>query len=230
LPQRDHTPSTIMSPARNQPWSRTEVSPGARAHTTPLLQRAHAPPPTNTAGGLDRTDSTSKQGASCCRKGFARDFRRSGARRARIGPVAQSIGKERDHALAVGDSFVSHGHAQTGDGVQEISGTDVGANLATGCRGFEQQSEGGSEPLPEVPGQFVERRLAGVKGRSESWFEREELGVPVQPVRECCCWLLCGGQGLRRISAGIYLALKHGLDQIRALRKVPVQRSNSDAG
>jgi hypothetical protein len=37
------TPSNIMSPARNHPESRTEVSPGARAHNQPL-QRAHAPP------------------------------------------------------------------------------------------------------------------------------------------------------------------------------------------
>jgi hypothetical protein len=37
------TPSNILSPARNQPGSRTEVSPGARAHNTALSQRAHAP-------------------------------------------------------------------------------------------------------------------------------------------------------------------------------------------
>src|SRR6266699_3385017 len=37
------TPSNIMSPTRNQPESRTEVSPGARAHNQPL-QRANAPP------------------------------------------------------------------------------------------------------------------------------------------------------------------------------------------
>jgi hypothetical protein len=38
------TPSNILSPARNQPGSRTEVSPGARAHNTAHSQRAHAPP------------------------------------------------------------------------------------------------------------------------------------------------------------------------------------------
>jgi hypothetical protein len=38
------TPSNIMSPARNQPEPRTEVSPGARAHNTRPSQRAHAPP------------------------------------------------------------------------------------------------------------------------------------------------------------------------------------------
>ena len=40
------TPSTIMSPARNQPGSWTEISLGARAHTT-ILQRANAPPTAN---------------------------------------------------------------------------------------------------------------------------------------------------------------------------------------
>ena len=38
------TPSNIMSPTRNHPGSRTEVSPGARAHNTRPSQRAHAPP------------------------------------------------------------------------------------------------------------------------------------------------------------------------------------------
>jgi hypothetical protein len=38
------TPSNIMSPARTQPGSRTEVSLGARAHNTRTANRAHAPP------------------------------------------------------------------------------------------------------------------------------------------------------------------------------------------
>ena len=38
------TPSNIMSPARNQPGSRTEVRLGARAHNTRITDRAHAPP------------------------------------------------------------------------------------------------------------------------------------------------------------------------------------------
>ena len=40
------TPSNIMSPARSQPGSWTEVSPGARAHKTRTTNHAHAPPPT----------------------------------------------------------------------------------------------------------------------------------------------------------------------------------------
>src|SRR5215207_1680611 len=38
------TPSTIMSPARNDPGPRTEIRLGARAHTTRITNRAHAPP------------------------------------------------------------------------------------------------------------------------------------------------------------------------------------------
>jgi hypothetical protein len=38
------TPSTIMSPARSQPGSWTEIRLGARAHTTRTANRAHAPP------------------------------------------------------------------------------------------------------------------------------------------------------------------------------------------
>jgi hypothetical protein len=40
------TPSTIMSPARSQVGSRTEIRLGARAHTVHTLERAHAPPET----------------------------------------------------------------------------------------------------------------------------------------------------------------------------------------
>jgi hypothetical protein len=38
------TPSNIMSPARSQPGSWTEVRLGARAHNTHPANRAHAPP------------------------------------------------------------------------------------------------------------------------------------------------------------------------------------------
>jgi len=38
------TPSNIMSPARSQPGSWTEVRLGARAHTTRTTNHAHAPP------------------------------------------------------------------------------------------------------------------------------------------------------------------------------------------
>jgi hypothetical protein len=38
------TPSNIMSPARNQPGSWTEVRLGARAHNTRTTNHAHAPP------------------------------------------------------------------------------------------------------------------------------------------------------------------------------------------
>lgn len=38
------TPSTIMSPARNQPGSWTEIRLGARAHNTDTTERAHGPP------------------------------------------------------------------------------------------------------------------------------------------------------------------------------------------
>src|SRR3954452_16963099 len=41
---RGNTPSTITSPARRTARPRTEISTGARAHRTPPLHRAHAPP------------------------------------------------------------------------------------------------------------------------------------------------------------------------------------------
>jgi hypothetical protein len=45
------TPSTIMSPLRNYPGTRTEIRLGVRAHPTNTTNNAHAPPPRPT--GLD---------------------------------------------------------------------------------------------------------------------------------------------------------------------------------
>jgi hypothetical protein len=61
------TPSNIMSPARSQPESWTEVRLGARAHTTRTVKRAHAPParsssiPTTQIPRLTRDPCTSKE-------------------------------------------------------------------------------------------------------------------------------------------------------------------------
>ncbi len=56
----------------------------------------------------------------------------------KFGGVAQSVDEEGDHALAVRDSLVRSGGAQQGDGVQQISGADVGADFTGRCRGVEQ--------------------------------------------------------------------------------------------
>jgi hypothetical protein len=114
--------------------------------------------------------------------------------------------------------------------VQQVPGADVGTDFTSRRRGVEQRAESGCEPLEEVAGQGVERRVARVKGGGESSFGHEELGVPVEPLRECYSRLVRRGQRQGRVGAGIYLALKHGLDQVRAPREVPVQRSDSDAG
>ena len=61
------TPSTIMSPTRNQPGSRTEIRLGARAHHIPRPDRAHAPPddaavqPSNPESHLTSDGCTDKE-------------------------------------------------------------------------------------------------------------------------------------------------------------------------
>jgi hypothetical protein len=150
--------------------------------------------------------------------------------RGRTGAVAQSVDEDGDHALAVGESLAWYGPAQQGNGVQEVPGADVGTNLTGRSRVFEQRPEGGCDSLEEVAGQGVERRVARVKGRGESSLGPEELGVPVEPLLECFSWLVGRGQRRGRGGAGVYLVLKHGLDEVRALREVPVQRPDADAG
>src|SRR5215472_8422209 len=46
--------------------------------------------------------------------------------RATHGAVAQAVGEQRDHALAVGGSLARHRHAQQGDGVQQVARADAG--------------------------------------------------------------------------------------------------------
>jgi len=69
-----------------------------------------------------------------------------------------------------------------------------------------------------------------VKGCSESSLGRDELGVPAEPPLERYARLVRRCQLRGRVSAGIHRALKHSPDQVRALREVPVQRADSDAG
>ena len=54
------TPPPIMSPARNQPWSWTEIRLSARARPCSTIERAHAPPP---GAGVQLTE-TSGPGAA----------------------------------------------------------------------------------------------------------------------------------------------------------------------
>ena len=53
-----NTPSTIMSPTRSHPGSRTEIRLGVRAHPTRTTNHAHAPPPPT---GLTLRTSTDKE-------------------------------------------------------------------------------------------------------------------------------------------------------------------------
>jgi hypothetical protein len=63
----------------------------------------------------------------------------------------------------------------------------------------------------------------------ESSLGREKLGLAVQPPRECVSWLVRCAPRRGGVGAGIHLALQDGLDEVRAPREVPVQRSDSDA-
>jgi hypothetical protein len=55
------TPSNIMSPARSQPGSWTEVRLGARAHKHRTTNRAHSPP-TNRSSPLKTADPALDEG------------------------------------------------------------------------------------------------------------------------------------------------------------------------
>ena len=77
-----------------------------------------------------------------------------------------------------------------------------------------------------------------MQGRSESSFGREELGVPEEPVHECCSWLVRGGQGWRVTHTLGCMAISHfislideyksahGVSDAELARRIGVTRQN----
>src|ERR1700733_9192384 len=95
-----------------------------------------------------RTDTS----APSCGRGSVqaslRDHRQAG--RDALARGAQPVDEQSDHAPAVLGPFAGYGHAQVGDGVQQVLSADVGADRSVGRRGVEQRRKGGAELLQEV--------------------------------------------------------------------------------
>jgi hypothetical protein len=119
--------------------------------------------------------------------------------------------------------------AQQRDRGQQVPGADAGPDLTGRGGRVEQRAQGRFELLVEVAGQGVKGRIAGVQGRGQAPFGRQELGVLTQPARQRRGPRLARGRRRRR-GAGVDPALQHGHHQVRALREVPVQRADPDAG
>ena len=90
--------------------------------------------------------------------------------------------------------------------------------------------ECGSQPLHEVAGQPFERRIAGVQGGGEPAFGPEEFDEPVDPERQRPRRWVGGAQLGAGGGDGVDPGPHHGLDQVRALGEVPVQRADADSG
>ena len=97
-------------------------------------------------------------------------------------------------------------------------------------RRVEQGRERGSQPLHEVAGQRGEGGIARVQGRREPALGPEQLDVAIDPERERLGRWVGGGQLRPGLGEVVDPRLHDGLDQVRALREVPVQRADAHPG
>ena len=144
--------------------------------------------------------------------------------------MAQSVDKQGDHALRIAGFVVVGGHAQAADRTQKIIGINVRADFAGPSCGIEQGAKGGSQALLEVRAQAVEGRVARVQGWCQPALGSDEGRVTLQPSRKRLSGAVVGRQAHRGICAGVDFATKDGGNEVRTLRKVPVERANTDPG
>src|SRR5690606_143057 len=142
--------------------------------------------------------------------------------------VPQPVDEQPGHAVDV--ALVEHGrgHADLGDGVEELVGADVLADLAGLGGGVEQRAQRGHEPAPEVGRQVLVRRVAGVQRAGEAALGGEEALEPLEPAHQRLDRLVLLGEPGGRIGARVDLVAVHRGDQVRALRVVAVQRAGAD--
>ena len=133
-------------------------------------------------------------------------------------------------ALGAAGSGIVGRHAQARHRAQKLVGIDIGADLAGGGRSLEKRAKGGPESLVEVSRQVVEGRISRVQGLGEPAFGGDEGRVALHPSRQGLEGLVLGRQDRRGIGAGVDFTTEDGGDQIRALRKVAIDRADADAG
>ncbi len=104
------------------------------------------------------------------------------------------------------------------------------ADLAGDYRGPKQRPKGGSDALLEVRSQGFKGRISRVQGRREPAFGRNKRGVSLQPFRQCLARRVFRSEERGGLRAGIDFAAEDGCDEVAALREVPVNGADADAG
>jgi hypothetical protein len=141
--------------------------------------------------------------------------------------AAEPVDQESDHTS--GAAVVLGRHAQARDRLQKIIRLDVVADLTGGHCGLKKRPKGGSNALLEIGAQGFEGRVSRVQGRGEPAFGGNKGGVSLQPFRQCLAGRVLGGEERGGLRAGIDFVTKDGCDQVRTLRKVPVNGADADA-
>ncbi|MDF1777905.1 MAG: hypothetical protein P1V13_17890 [Rhizobiaceae bacterium] len=97
---------------------------------------------------------------------------RCGLRRSIRCTESQSIDHKVEHASGMGSPFISGGDRQVGNGTQQIVGGNIAAHLSGGGGRFEKRSKRWFEMCPEIIGQRIEGRIAGMQRCGQQIFRR----------------------------------------------------------
>ena len=95
---------------------------------------------------------------------------------------------------------------------------------------FEKRPKGGPESLLKIRAQRLEGRVSRMQRRGEPALGGNEAGISLHPTRQGFEGLVLGRKDRRGVRAGVDFATEDGSDQVRALRKVPVNGADADAG
>ena len=115
------------------------------------------------------------------------------------------------------------------DGAEELVRAHVGSHRARRHGGVEQRLERRLELGREVATEGRVGGVAGVERRAKAALRHDEARVPPQPARERLRRVVLARERRRRRRARVDLATKHCGDEVRTLRKVPVNGRDPDA-
>ena len=135
----------------------------------------------------------------------------------------QTDNKQLDHAPGMCCAVVACCDRQVADGAQQIVGGNIAANRTSRCGCAKQPGQGGLEIGPEVIGQRVKGRIAGMQGGCQAFFRCNEIGVAQQPLPKRVAGRKVGGHRGCGGDTRVNLAAKDGCDQIGPLGKPPIE-------
>ena len=112
---------------------------------------------------------------------------------------------------------------------QEVAGVDTWAHNSRRNSRFQQTFQRRLKAFLEVRRQCAIGWIARVQRCRKPSLRSDEVHVALHPATQCLTRLVLSRDLKGRIRASIYLGLKNGHNEIRALREMTVYRTKPDA-